>query len=106
MADCSNFMDGNWAANIGYEILGSTMSSYVGAQVPVAPDLALVQALSGLGKFVLAEGRYNRPGLAAQAIRADAGAVVVGSAITRPEHVTSWFTEDIHAAKSEKEFNQ
>jgi putative N-acetylmannosamine-6-phosphate epimerase len=53
------------------------------------------------GKFVVAEGRYNRPELAVKAIKAGADAVVVGSAITRPEHITSWFAQDIHDAKAQ-----
>ncbi len=51
-----------------------------------------------LGVPVLAEGRYNTPALAAEAIRAGATAVVVGSAITRPEHVTAWFRAAVDAA--------
>ena len=47
---------------------------------------------------VLAEGRYKAPPLAAAAIRAGATAVVVGSAITRPEHITGWFREAVEAA--------
>ena len=49
----------------------------------------------------MAEGRYNRPELAVKAIKAGADAVVVGSAITRPEHITSWFAQDIHDAKAQ-----
>lgn len=103
MADCSNFQDGSEAVHLGCAILGSTLSGYVESRVPAAPDLALVQALAALDKFVLAEGRYNRPDLAVQAIMVGADAVVVGSAITRPEHVTSWFAQDIQAAKNERE---
>ena len=40
---------------------------------------------------VIAEGRIRTPEQAAEALRCGAWAVVVGSAITRPEHVTGWF---------------
>ncbi|WP_202899059.1 N-acetylmannosamine-6-phosphate 2-epimerase [Ahrensia sp. 13_GOM-1096m] len=106
MADCSNAAEGEEAARLNCDILGSTMSGYVGSKVPVAPDLALVEALSKLDKFVIAEGRYNKPDLAVQAVMAGANAVVVGSAITRPEHITSWFAEGIRSALHKIEQNQ
>jgi N-acetylmannosamine-6-phosphate 2-epimerase/N-acetylmannosamine kinase len=46
----------------------------------------------------MAEGRYQAPGDAAAAVAAGADAVVVGSAITRPEHVTQWFVAAMDAA--------
>ena len=101
MADCSSSADVREAAQLGCAILGSTMSGYVGIDVPIEPDFALIQAAAEFGKFIVAEGRYNRPDLAARAIRAGADAVVVGSAITRPEHITSWFAQDIRAAKNQ-----
>lgn len=99
MADCSVFEDGQRAAELNCDILGSTMSGYVGETVPKTPDIELVSALSGLGVFVLAEGRYNRPDYAALAITAGADGVVVGSAITRPEHIARWFAEEIRNAR-------
>jgi N-acetylmannosamine-6-phosphate 2-epimerase/N-acetylmannosamine kinase len=98
MADCATPADARAALAAGADMLGSTLSGYTGGPVPPGPDLALVRALSGLGAPVLAEGRYNTPALAAAAIRAGADAVVVGSAITRPEHVTGWFADAIAAA--------
>lgn len=99
MADCATLAEGRAAAALGCEILGSTMSGYVGSPVPDDPDFALVEGLAGLGGFVIAEGRYNVPEYAGRAMRAGADAVVVGSAITRPEHVTSWFVREIRAAR-------
>jgi N-acylglucosamine-6-phosphate 2-epimerase len=59
--------------------------------VPDGPDLDLVAALRGIGGFVMAEGRYNRPEDVARARRHGADAVTVGTAITRTEIVTGWF---------------
>jgi N-acylglucosamine-6-phosphate 2-epimerase len=42
---------------------------------------------------VIAEGRFNTPELASQAIQAGAHAVVVGSAITRPDFVANMFVQ-------------
>ncbi len=102
MADCSNIAEGRKAGEMGCEILGSTMSGYVGRETPEAPDFELVEALAGLGKFVVAEGRYNRPDYAARAVRAGADAVVVGTAITRPERVTAWFADEIREADDKR----
>lgn len=91
MADCANAEDGRHAAELGCAILGSTLSGYTGGPIPAGPDLALVASLARLGRFVIAEGRYQGPHDAALAVQNGADAVVAGSAITRPEHVTQWF---------------
>jgi N-acetylmannosamine-6-phosphate 2-epimerase / N-acetylmannosamine kinase len=99
MADCAFPEDGRAAHALGVAVLGSTMSGYTGGPVPDAPDLHLVAALRKTGGFVIAEGRYHSPGLAAQALEAGADAVVAGSAITRTEHVTGWFVEAMATAR-------
>lgn len=91
MADCATAEEARHAKEVGAAVLGSTMSGYTGGPVPELPDIDLVRALAGMGRFTLAEGRYHRPEQAAEAMRAGADGVVVGSAITRPEHVTAWF---------------
>ena len=48
---------------------------------------------------VMAEGRYNTPELAKTAIEIGAYCVTVGSALTRLEHIVSWFAKAIHSAK-------
>lgn len=101
MADCSDYAEGMAAFHLGVEIIGTTLSGYVGPVTPAEPDLALVTALKQAGCFVMAEGRYNSPQLAAQAILAGADCVTVGSAITRIEHICGWFAEGVDGAKSE-----
>jgi N-acylglucosamine-6-phosphate 2-epimerase len=105
MADCASPGDGRASHALGVDILGSTLSGYLGDPEPAAdgPDLALLADLAETGAFVVAEGRYHRPEQAAAAIRAGASAVVAGSAITRTEHVTSWFVKAIAAARPEVE---
>ncbi|MFM2587322.1 putative N-acetylmannosamine-6-phosphate 2-epimerase [Vibrio sp. TBV020] len=98
MADSSCFEDGKWAHEQGVEIIGSTLSGYVGETEPTEPDLQLVKQFSQAGFFTMAEGRYNTPEMAAQAIEAGAVAVTVGSAITRLEVVTNWFNSATRAA--------
>jgi N-acetylmannosamine-6-phosphate 2-epimerase/N-acetylmannosamine kinase len=98
MADCSDLEDARAALAAGADIVGTTLSGYTGGAVPEAPDLALIAALRQLTPNVVAEGRLNSPALAAEAIRRGALCVVVGSAITRTEHVTAWFKAAVDAA--------
>lgn len=95
MADASNIEDGLIAYRLGIDFIGTTLSGYTQTPVPTEPDLELVKQLSQAGCKVIAEGRYNSPALAAAAISAGAYAVTVGSAITRIEHICSWFCEAI-----------
>ncbi len=103
MADASNIEDGLLAYRLGIDFIGTTLSGYTQTPVPTEPDLELVKQLSQAGGKVIAEGRYNSPALAAAAISAGAYAVTVGSAITRIEHICSWFCEAIQHAPQENE---
>lgn len=100
MADCATEADGQAALAAGAAVLGSTLSGYTAETETGSsgPDLQLVQAFRSLGGFVMAEGRYNTPALAAEALRAGADAVTVGSALTRLEHVTGWFRDAVAGA--------
>lgn len=98
MADCSNFEDGLWADEQGVDIIGSTLSGYVGNEEPTEPDLQLVEQFYKAGFFTMAEGRYNTPELAAKAIAHGATAVTVGSALTRLEVMIDWFNSETRKA--------
>lgn len=100
MADSSCFEDGLWAHQHGVEIIGSTLSGYVGESEPTEPDFELVKQFSSAGFFTMAEGRYNTPELAAKAIECGATAVTVGSALTRLEVVTNWFNQATQAVEA------
>jgi N-acetylmannosamine-6-phosphate 2-epimerase/N-acetylmannosamine kinase len=93
MADCSCLDDARTALALSVGIVGTTMSGYIGGPVPEAPDIALIAAMRELTPYVIAEGRLKVPSDAAAAAEAGAFAVVVGSAITRTEHVTEWFLQ-------------
>ncbi|WP_291149797.1 putative N-acetylmannosamine-6-phosphate 2-epimerase [Ensifer sp. SSB1] len=93
MADCSVIADAEHALAEGAEIVGSTLAGYTGPVEPTEPDFALIAAMRNLTPHVVAEGCVRTPEQAAQALQAGAFTVVVGSAITRPEHVTSWFRQ-------------
>ena len=97
MADCSTVDDARTALAEGATIIGTTMSGYTDetASNNSGPDLDLVKACHALGAFVMAEGRFNTPDLAAQAILAGASSVTVGSALTRLEIMTGWFRDAV-----------
>ncbi|PRH84393.1 N-acetylmannosamine-6-phosphate 2-epimerase [Labrys okinawensis] len=95
MADCADLADAVAAAEAGASVIGTTLSGYVGGPVPEEPDIGLVRRVVALGRPVFAEGRYRTLAQVQAARQAGADAVVVGSAITRPEHITSWFVEAV-----------
>ena len=97
MADCSNLDDAKNAILEGADIIGTTLAGYVGKQVKDTdkPNIKLIKEFKKLNCFVMAEGRYNTPELAKQAIQAGADAVTIGSAITRIDNITSWFVKKI-----------
>ncbi|EGJ4518798.1 N-acetylmannosamine-6-phosphate 2-epimerase [Escherichia coli] len=93
MADCSSEQDGLECHALGADIIGTTLSGYTGDSVPDEPDFELVSKLSLEGCRVIAEGRYNSPLMAAEAMKRGAWAVTVGSAITRLEHICRWYCD-------------
>ena len=97
MADLSTLSEAQAAVEYGADLLGSTLAGYTGGPVPEEPDIGLIQQLTRLDKPVIAEGRIKTPLHAQHALQAGAFAVVVGSAITRPEHITSWFVDALKA---------
>lgn len=97
MADCSAAHDARSALAAGADIVGSTLSGYTGGDIPDRPDFALLEDLRRLTPHVMAEGRLKTPQDAARALAHGAWCVVVGSAITRTEHVTSWFADAMRA---------
>jgi N-acylglucosamine-6-phosphate 2-epimerase len=96
MADCSSLADGLAARDLGFDWVGTTLSGYTADTLCAddsPPDWPLIHQLSQRGCWVVAEGRLRTPAHAAQALREGARAVTVGSAITRVEHITSWFVQ-------------
>lgn len=100
MADCSTLAEGIAAAELGFDLIGTTLSGYTAGtsdQPMEHPDLELIAQLAGRGYRVMAEGRTRTPAHAAAALQAGAFAVTVGSAITRVEHITEWYNSALAA---------
>lgn len=93
MADVGSFDDGIAAQDAGADIVGTTLAGYTPDREKTdGPDLALLEQLTArLELPVFAEGRIHTPDHARLAVEAGAYSVVVGTAITHPTTITSWF---------------
>ncbi|MFI7489867.1 N-acetylmannosamine-6-phosphate 2-epimerase [Micromonospora echinaurantiaca] len=101
MADCSTLEEGVAAAAAGADLVGTTLAGYTPyTSKQPGPDLDLVARLAdAIDVPVVAEGRIHRPEQAAQALRAGAWTVVVGTAITHPTTITGWFASAVAEAR-------
>ncbi|WP_449603319.1 N-acetylmannosamine-6-phosphate 2-epimerase [Paenibacillus sp. Marseille-Q9583] len=97
MADISTLEEGLAAEELGVDFIGTTLSGYTPYSTQQeGPDLVLLQQLCEFVKIpVVAEGRIWTPEDAASAKRAGASYVVVGSAITRPQLITSRYVKAV-----------
>lgn len=102
MADVSTVEEGIAAAALGFDLISTTLSGYTPySPKSDGPDFRLVAELAAAVRVpVIAEGRIHTPGEAAEAFRAGAYAVVVGTAITRPHTLTEQFARAIRGAGS------
>jgi N-acylglucosamine-6-phosphate 2-epimerase len=98
VADISTYEEGVVAMDLGVDLVSTTMSGYTPHSLQQElPDIALVARLSSIGKTpVLAEGRIWTPEQCVACMEAGAHAVVVGTAITRPQEITKRFVKSIH----------
>ncbi|QSO52021.1 N-acetylmannosamine-6-phosphate 2-epimerase [Alicyclobacillus curvatus] len=97
MADISTFEEGVRAAKSGADVVATTLSGYTtySAQL-LGPDFELMEQLTkALTVPVIAEGRVHTPEDAVQCFTTGVWAVVVGSAITRPQEITQRFVERV-----------
>ena len=100
MADCGSLDDAKAAQDAGVDILGTTLAGYTGERPKTdGPDLELVDQVAGIAEVPLVvEGRVHTPAQAAAAMEHGAFAVVVGTAITHPTTITSWFANALPGA--------
>jgi N-acylglucosamine-6-phosphate 2-epimerase len=97
MADISTFEEGIRAAEMGADLVATTLAGYTEyteKQSTDSPDIELIERLSRSIKVpLIAEGRIWTPEQAKQALLSGAHAVVVGTAITRPRVITRKFVD-------------
>lgn len=102
MADCATIEDIRRAADMGFDLVSTTLSHGVAAidcTMADGPDLPLLRQATEefAGLPIICEGRVHTPEEARAAIDAGAWAVVVGTAITHPTSITSWFKAALEA---------
>ncbi|MEF3404705.1 N-acetylmannosamine-6-phosphate 2-epimerase [Agromyces sp. CCNWLW203] len=97
MADVGSVDDGIAAADAGVDLVGTTLCGYTGERPKTdAPDIEVLAELAArLDVPVVAEGRVHTPAHASACIDAGAFAVVVGTAITHPATITTWFARAV-----------
>lgn len=100
MADIATLNEGLRAAELGFDLVGTTLSGYTdetrAKELLKEPDFKLIRALAErLPEHipVIAEGRIWEPMQAIRALQEGAFAIVVGSAITRPHLIARRFTD-------------
>lgn len=99
MADCSCMEDVQRALDAGCDIVSTTLGGYVpgGREKTEGPDLEFLrEAVAAADDVpVFCEGRIHTTDDAAAAMEAGAFAIVVGTAITHPTSITTWFANAI-----------
>lgn len=100
MADCGSLDDALAAQDAGVDLLGTTLSGYSGERPKTqGPDLELVdQVVAACTLPVVVEGRVHTPAQAAAAMARGAFSVCVGTAITHPATLTTWFATAVDDA--------
>lgn len=93
MADCSSIEEGMKAAELGFDLIGTTMASYTPYTAGCAlPPFDMIGTLvRDCGKPVIAEGNIWSPADLRKAMDLGILTAVVGSAITRPMEITKRF---------------
>jgi len=92
MTDISVFEEGVRAWEMGADLVATTLSGHTrNSEGAGKPDLELVGRLAEAGVRVVSEGHIRTPEQAAAAFGRGAFCVVVGTAITDPMEITSWF---------------
>jgi len=95
MADVATESQGLAAAELGVDLIATTLSGYTEDSVRhPGPDLMLVERLANATRIpVICEGRVRTPADVRQAFRAGAYAVVVGGAITGIDQLVRHFVD-------------
>ena len=94
MADIATFEEAKNACELGFDIVSTTLSGYTKETEnnPNTPDFDLIKKIKeNLDIFTIAEGKIWEKHEAKKAIELGADAVVIGSAITRPQLITKRF---------------
>lgn len=100
MADIATLDDARSAQDLGFDLIGTTLSGYTVQTLAKGrsetPDFELLEALvQNTDTPVILEGRIWEPAHVSRAFELGAYAVVIGTAITRPQRLTQRFVEAV-----------
>lgn len=100
VADISTYAEGLHAQDLGADYVLTTLSGYTSqSSHSDKPDFKLIERLAhDLSVPLIAEGRIATPRQAVEALNLGAYAVVVGTAITRPQWITAQFATAVMKA--------
>lgn len=98
MADTASFEEGLLAQELGFDLVGTTMSGYTPATEGTSlPNFPLMERyVKELKVPIVAEGGIWYPEQLAQAMELGVWTAVVGTAITRPRDITKRFVKALH----------
>lgn len=95
MADISTIEEGIRAGEMGFHYVGTTLVGYT-EHSKGANNFEVLEALiKNCKSRVIAEGNFDTPEKAKLSLEKGAYAVVVGSAITRPQLITKKFNDEV-----------
>ena len=99
MADCSTVSEAIYAAELGFDYIGTTLVGYTKQSKYLKieeNDFKIIrEILDKVDKPVIAEGNIDSPEKAKRVLELGCFAVVVGGAITRPQQITKKFSSKI-----------
>lgn len=99
MADCSTVSEAIYAAELGFDYIGTTLVGYTKQSKYLKieeNDFKIIrEILDKVDKPVIAEGNINTPEKAKRVLELGCFGVVVGGAITRPQQITKKFSSKI-----------
>ncbi|GGJ98871.1 putative N-acetylmannosamine-6-phosphate 2-epimerase [Lentibacillus kapialis] len=95
MADISTLEEGIHAEKMGIDIVASTLAGYTPYSKHTVPMNLVTDLIDHLSVPVIAEGNFDSPEKVKKALQLGAHAVVVGSAITRPQIITEKFNQAV-----------
>lgn len=80
-----------------FDIISTTLSGYTEESNTVTSvNLELIRQIKEITNIpIIAEGKIKNEVEALETLKAGAYAVVVGTAITRPEIITEWFVQEV-----------
>jgi N-acylglucosamine-6-phosphate 2-epimerase len=97
LADISTYEEAMEAQDAGADMISTTLSGYTPYSPQIEePDFELIETLARDASIpVFAEGRIWSPAEASKALDLGAFAVIIGSAITRPQLITQRFVQAV-----------